>query len=342
MLTVVIAGIIIALLFDFLNGMNDAANSIATIVSTKVLSPGLAVLWAAFWNFAAFFIFGIHVANTIGKGIIDPYIVNPQLILSALIGAVIWVWVCTHYGLPISVSHALIGGMIGPAWFVFGSNALVTTGILKIALFIVLSPLIGSILSFIMMTLTLWIFKSKNPFKVEGTFKVMQLFSSAVFSLGHGGNDAQKTMGIIAILLFSVSGTNSFIDTYLYENTGEFHVPFWLIITCYSVIALGTITGGWKVIRTLGDGLAKLKPVQGFCAETAGAMTLIGTALGGIPVSTTHTITGSIIGVGLTKGVSSVKWATAKNIVAAWVLTIPATLIISGLIYLFISSVFMA
>lgn len=342
MLTVVIAGIIIALLFDFLNGMNDAANSIATIVSTKVLSPGLAVLWAAFWNFAAFFIFGIHVANTIGKGIIDPHIVNPQLILSALIGAVIWVWVCTHYGLPISVSHALIGGMIGPAWFVFGSNALVATGILKIALFIVLSPLIGSLLSFIMMTFTLWIFKNKNPFKVEGIFKVMQLFSSAVFSLGHGGNDAQKTMGIIAILLFSVSGTNSFIDTYLYENTGEFHVPFWLIITCYSVIALGTITGGWKVIRTLGDGLAKLKPVQGFCAETAGAMTLIGTALGGIPVSTTHTITGSIIGVGLTKGVSSVKWATAKNIVAAWVLTIPATLIISGLIYLFISSVFMA
>lgn len=342
MLTVVIAGIIIALLFDFLNGMNDAANSIATIVSTKVLSPGLAVLWAAFWNFAAFFVFGIHVANTIGKGIIDPNIVNPQLILSALIGAVVWVWVCTHNGLPISVSHALIGGMIGPAWFVFGSDALVATGILKIALFIVLSPLIGSLLSFIMMSLTLWVFKKKNPLKVEGIFKVMQLFSSAVFSLGHGGNDAQKTMGIIAILLFSVSGTNSFIDTYLYDNTGEFHVPFWLIITCYSVIALGTITGGWKVIRTLGDGLAKLKPVQGFCAETAGAMTLIGTALGGIPVSTTHTITGSIIGVGLTKGAASVKWATAKNIVAAWVLTIPATLVISGLIYLFISSVFMA
>lgn len=340
MLTIVIAGIIIALLFDFLNGMNDAANSIATIVSTKVLSPGVAVLWAAFWNFAAFFIFGIHVANTIGKGIIDPNIVNPQLVLSALIGAVIWVWVCTHYGLPISVSHALIGGMIGPAWFVFGTDALVLTGILKIALFIVLSPLIGSVLSFMMMSITLLIFKRKHPLKVERTFKVMQLFSSAIFSLGHGGNDAQKTMGIIAILLFSVSGTNSFIDTYLYNNTGEFHVPMWLIISCYSVIALGTITGGWKVIKTLGDGLAKLKPVQGFCAETAGALTLIGTALGGIPVSTTHTITGSIIGVGLTKGVASVKWATAKNIVAAWILTIPATLIISGLIYLFISAVF--
>lgn len=340
MLTVVIVAILIALLFDFLNGMNDAANSIATIVSTKVLSPGAAVMWAAFWNFAAFFIFGVHVANTMGKGIVDPNVINPTLILSALIGAVIWVWVCTHYGLPISVSHALIGGLIGPVWFVYGTDALFATGIYKIGLFIVLSPLIGAVLSFMMMSLTMLVFKKKHPLKVEGIFKVMQLFSSAIFSLGHGGNDAQKTMGIIAILLFSVSGTNSFIDTYLYANTGEFHVPLWLTITCYSVIALGTVTGGWKVIKTLGDGLAKLKPVQGFCAETAGALTLIGTAVGGIPVSTTHTITGSIIGVGLTKGIASVKWATAKNIVAAWVLTIPATLVISGLIYLLLSTIF--
>jgi len=340
MLTIVIVAIFIALLFDFLNGMNDAANSIATIVSTKVLSPGVAVLWAAFWNFAAFFIFGVSVANTMGKGIVDSSVVNPQLILSALIGAVMWVWVCTHYGLPISVSHALIGGLIGPVWFTYGSGALITTGIFKIGLFIVLSPLIGAVLSFIMMSITMLIFKKQHPLKVEGIFKVMQLFSSAVFSLGHGGNDAQKTMGIIAILLFSVSGTNSFIDTYLYANTGEFHVPLWLTITCYSVIGLGTISGGWKVIKTLGDGLAKLKPVQGFCAETAGALTLIGTAVAGIPVSTTHTITGAIIGVGITKGVASVKWATAKNIVAAWVFTIPATLVISGLIYLLIDSVF--
>jgi len=340
MLTIVIVAIFIALLFDFLNGMNDAANSIATIVSTKVLSPGVAVLWAAFWNFAAFFIFGVSVANTMGKGIVDSSVVNPQLILSALIGAVLWVWVCTHYGLPISVSHALIGGLIGPVWFTYGSGALITTGIFKIGLFIVLSPLIGAVLSFIMMSITMLIFKKQHPLKVEGIFKVMQLFSSAVFSLGHGGNDAQKTMGIIAILLFSVSGTNSFIDTYLYANTGEFHVPLWLTITCYSVIGLGTISGGWKVIKTLGDGLAKLKPVQGFCAETAGALTLIGTAVAGIPVSTTHTITGAIIGVGITKGVASVKWATAKNIVAAWVFTIPATLVISGLIYLLINSVF--
>jgi PiT family inorganic phosphate transporter len=340
MLTIVIVAIFIALLFDFLNGMNDAANSIATIVSTKVLSPGAAVLWAAFWNFAAFFIFGVSVANTMGKGIVDSSVVNPQLILSALIGAVMWVWVCTHYGLPISVSHALIGGLIGPVWFTYGSGALITTGIFKIGLFIVLSPLIGAVLSFIMMSITMLIFKKQHPLKVEGIFKVMQLFSSAVFSLGHGGNDAQKTMGIIAILLFSVSGTNSFIDTYLYANTGEFHVPLWLTITCYSVIGLGTISGGWKVIKTLGDGLAKLKPVQGFSAETAGALTLIGTAVAGIPVSTTHTITGAIIGVGITKGVASVKWATAKNIVAAWVFTIPATLVISGLIYLLIDSVF--
>jgi PiT family inorganic phosphate transporter len=334
MLTIVIIAIIVALLFDFLNGMNDAANSIATIVSTKVLSPTAAVLWAAFWNFAAFFIFGVHVANTMGKGIVDPNVVNPYIILSALAGSVVWVWICTHYGLPISVSHALIGGLIGPVWFTHGSSALITTGIIKIGIFIVLSPLIGMLLSFIFMALTMRIFKRKHPLKIEGLFHGLQLFSSAIFSLGHGGNDAQKTMGIIAILLYSVAGSNDFISSYLYDPLTGFHVPLWLTITCYSVIALGTITGGWKVIKTLGDGLAKLKPVQGFCAETAGAATLIGTALGGIPVSTTHTITGSIIGVGITKGFKSVRWATAKNIVGAWIFTIPATVILSGLIYL--------
>lgn len=333
MLAIVLIGVVLALLFDFLNGMNDAANSIATIVSTKVLSPTAAVFWAAFWNFAAVFLFGIHVANTMGKGIVDPSVVNPYLILSALVGAVVWVYFCTHYGMPISVSHALIGGLIGPVWFVFGGDSLFATGIIKIAMFIVLSPLIGMILGFFMMALTMRIFKKSHPKKVEGTFKVLQLFSSAVFSLGHGGNDAQKTMGIIAMLLFSVAGTNEFIGQYLYDPSKDFHVPMWLIMTCYSVIALGTITGGWKVIRTLGDGLAKLKPVQGFSAETAGAMTLIGTAFLGIPVSTTHTITGSIIGVSVTKGFASVRWATAKNIVYAWIFTIPATLLISGTIY---------
>jgi len=339
MLTIVIIAIVVALLFDFLNGMNDAANSIATIVSTRVLSPTAAVLWAAFWNFAAFFIFGVHVANTIGKGIVDPNVVNPYIILSALSGSVIWVYACTKLGMPISVSHALIGGLIGPVWFTHGTSALIGTGILKIGIFIVLSPLIGSILGFIMMAITLFIHKNKHPLKVEKRFKVMQLFSSAIFSLGHGGNDAQKTMGIIAMLLFSVAGSNEFIAKYLYEPGVGFHVPLWITITCYSVIALGTITGGWKVIRTLGDGLAKLKPVQGFCAETAGALTLIGTALTGIPVSTTHTITGSIIGVGMTKGVATVKWATAKNIVGAWIFTIPASLLISGLIYVVIDAI---
>ncbi len=333
MLTIVLIAIGLALLFDFLNGMNDAANSIATIVSTKVLSPTAAVCWAAFWNFAAFFIFGVHVANTMGKGIVDPNVVNPYVILSALIGSVIWVYACTHFGMPISVSHALIGGLIGPVWFTHGTSALVATGIFKIGLFIILSPLIGTILSFIIMAITMRIFKNRHPLKVEKTFHFMQLFSSAIFSLGHGGNDAQKTMGIVSILLFSVAGSSDFIN-YLYTPGIGFHVPLWITITCYSVIALGTITGGWKVIKTLGDGLAKLKPVQGFCAETAGAITLIGTGFAGIPVSTTHTITGAIIGVGMTKGISSVKWATAKNIVGAWIFTIPATLLISGLMYL--------
>jgi len=334
MLTIVLIGVVLALVFDFLNGMNDAANSIATIVSTKVLSPTAAVLWAAFWNFAAYFIFGLGVAKTVGSGIVDTSIINEYLILAALIGAVVWLFICTKMGLPISVTHALIGGLIGPAWFYHGASALIASGIFKIVIFIVLAPLIGMLLGFAMMALTMAIFKRKHPLKVEGHFKVLQLFSSAIFSLGHGGNDAQKTMGIIAVLLFSVAGTNEFVAHYLFDPAKGFHVPGWLIITCYTVIALGTITGGWKVIKTLGDGLAKLKPVQGFCAETAGALTLIGTAVSGIPVSTTHTITGAIIGVGVTKGFASVRWATAKTIVSAWILTIPATLIISGLIYL--------
>ena len=307
MLTIVLLAIVIALLFDFLNGMNDAANSIATIVATRVFSPTMAVCWAAFWNFAAIFIFGVSVAHTMGEGIVDPSKINEYLILAALIGSVIWVWLCTHFGMPISVSHALIGGLIGPVWFTFGGDALVAS--------------------------TMLVFHKKHPMKVEGLFKGLQLFSSAIFSLGHGANDAQKTMGIIAILLYSVAGSNTFVSDYLYENTGEFHVPVWLIVTCYSVIALGTIIGGKKVIKTLGDGLARLKPVQGFCAETSGALTLMGTAVLGIPVSTTHTITGSIIGVGITKGVASVRWATATNIVAAWIFTIPATIVMSGLVY---------
>jgi inorganic phosphate transporter, PiT family len=334
MLTVVLIAVAIALLFDFLNGMNDAANSIATIVSTKVLTPTAAVFWAAFWNFVAVFIFGVSVASTMGKGIVEASIINEWVILAALMGSAIWVWLCTHFGMPISVSHALIGGLIGPVWFGFGGSYLIGAGILKIAIFIVLSPLIGMILGFFMMCITMLLYKKQTPNDVEGHFKKMQLFSSAIFSLGHGANDAQKTMGVIAILLFSAAPANPFINDFLYSVDSGFHVPLWLMITCYSVIAAGTITGGWKVIKTLGDGLAKLRPVQGFCAETSGALTLIMTAVLGIPVSTTHTITGSIIGVGITKGIASVKWATAKNIVAAWLLTIPASLVMSGVLYM--------
>jgi inorganic phosphate transporter, PiT family len=322
LLTVVIITIGIALLFDFLNGMNDAANSIATIVSTKVLSPRAAVAWAAFFNFAAVAIFGVHVATTIGKGIVNPDIIDQYFILSALIGAVLWTHYCTHFGLPISVSHALIGGMIGPAIVSGGMKYLVMSGIIKVLVFIVLSPVIGFLLGHIMMVITMHLFKRTTPRRVDSLFRVMQLLSSAVFSLGHGSNDAQKTMGIIAVLLYSTKMIGP-----------EFYVPVWVIFAAYSAIALGTLMGGWKVIRTLGVGLTDLKPVHGFCAETAGAITIIGASLFGIPVSTTHTVTGSIMGVGATKRLSAVRWNLAGHIVWAWVLTIPCTMLVSALIY---------
>ncbi len=323
---VIITAIVIALLFDFLNGMNDAANSIATVVSTKVLSPLFAVIWAAFFNFVAVFFFGVHVATTIGRGIVDPAVINEYVIIGALIGSVIWVYTCTHFGMPISVSHALIGGLIGPALIKGGTSVLLPAGITKVLVFIVLSPLIGIILGFLIMVLTMLVFRKTSPRQVDSLFRYLQLASSAIFSLGHGSNDAQKTMGIITVLLFSTG------------NLGpEFHVPTWVIFACYGSIALGTLSGGWKVIKTLGVGLTSLKPVQGFCAETAGAITIIGSTFAGIPVSTTHTITGSIMGVGMTKGLSSVRWNIATNIVLAWVLTIPGTMILSGSIYYLIS-----
>ncbi len=325
MLSIVIITIGIALMFDFLNGMNDAANSIATIVSTKVLPPLIAVLWAAFFNFVAVFFFGLHVANTIGKGIVDPSILNEFIILGGLIGAVIWVFACTKLGMPISVSHALIGGLMGPAIVAGGTHVIIASGLTKVLVFIVLSPLIGIILGYFLMILTMFIFKNKHPRKVDSLFRVMQLVSSAVFSIGHGSNDAQKTMGIIAVLLFSTGRLGP-----------EFYVPTWVIFACYSTISLGTLAGGRKVIKTLGTSLTHLKPVQGFCAETAGAITIIGSTLGGIPVSTTHTITGSIMGVGLTKRVTAVRWGIATNIILAWIFTIPATMVLSGGIYLLI------
>jgi len=305
--------------------MNDAANSIATVVSTKVLTPNQGVAWAAFWNFAAVFIFGVHVAKTIGKGIVDSHVIDEYVVLSALIGAILWVYTCTHFGLPISVSHSLIGGLIGPALLIGGTKVLISSGIIKVALFIFLSPIIGFFLGYLIMVATMWLFRKRSPRKVDGIFRVMQLVSSAVFSLGHGSNDAQKTIGIITILLFSTG--------YL---QGEFHVPTWVIFASYITIGAGTLAGGWKVIKTLGTSLTHLKPVQGFCAETAGALTVIGSTLGGIPVSTTHTITGSIMGVGSVKRLSAVRWGVAGNIVLAWVLTIPACIVMSGGTYLII------
>lgn len=326
MLSIVIIAIVIALMFDFLNGMNDAANSIATIVSTKVLPPLVAVAWAAFFNFVAVFFFGVHVATTIGKGIVEPSVINEYIILAALIGAVAWVYACTQMGLPISVSHALIGGLIGPALMVGGKSVLISAGIIKVTLFIVLSPVIGLVLGYLLMIFTMTIFRHQAPMKVNNLFRGLQLVSSAIFSIGHGSNDAQKTMGIIAILLFSTGRIGP-----------EFHIPYWVIIACYSTISLGTLIGGWKVIKTLGLSLTDLKPVHGFCAETAGAITIIGSSLAGIPVSTTHTITGSIMGVGMTRRLSAVRWGVARKIVMAWIFTIPGTMAISAGIYYVIS-----
>ncbi|HEY4716727.1 MAG TPA: inorganic phosphate transporter [bacterium] len=312
----------IALIFDFYNGMNDAANSIATVVSTKVLTPKLAVAWAAFFNFVAAFGFGVKVATTIGKGVIDPLIVNEYLILSALIGAILWTAIATHIGMPISVSHSLVGGMIGAAIAKTGTSAIITTGLNKILLFILLSPFLGFILGVTFMVITLWIVHRQAPSKVDKHFRILQLFSAAGYSLGHGTNDAQKTMGIIAVLLFS-SG-------YLGQN---FHVPFWLVLLCHFFIAMGTMIGGWRVIKTLGLNVTKLKPIGGFCAETASAFTLLFTALAGIPVSTTHTITGAIIGVGSTVRLSAIRWGIARNIIMAWIFTIPFTALAAWIVY---------
>ena len=328
MLTMVIIIIFLALLFDFLNGMNDAANSIATIVSTGVLSPKLAVLWAAFFNFIAAFGFGVHVATTIGKGIVDVNIVNEYLILSALIGAIVWTDLCTRFGLPISVSHALIGGLAGAGIAKAGFAALVVSGISKVAIFIFLSPLIGMVMGYFLMVIVLWAVRKKAPNRVDRSFRVGQLISSAAFSLGHGTNDAQKTMGIIALVLY----TGGFLgDT--------FYVPTWVILSAHAAIGLGTYFGGWRVVRTLGMKLTHLRPIGGFCAETAAATLLFGTAAAGIPVSTTHTIAGGIMGVGSTRRLSAVRWGIAGKIVWAWVLTIPASAAVAMGVYYLVEAI---
>jgi PiT family inorganic phosphate transporter len=323
MLTLTIFIIAVALLFDFLNGMNDAANSIATVVSTRVLSPRMAVAWAAFFNFVAAFGFGVHVANTIGRGIVDPAVVDPTLILAALVGAVVWTHACTRWGLPISVSHARIGALAGAGLAKGGPDAIIASGFNKVAIFIVLSPLIGMVLGTGLMIAVHWLLRRANPFRAERWFRVGQLLSSAAFSLGHGTNDAQKTMGIIAVLLFT---TGHLGDT--------FYVPWWVILSAHAAIGLGTLMGGWRVVHTMGVKLTDLRPMGGFCAETSGALTLIGTALFGIPVSTTHTIAGAIMGVGATRRLSAVRWGVAGRIVGAWVLTIPTSALVAAIAYL--------
>jgi len=314
--------IILALLFDFLNGMNDAANSIATIVSTRVLTPRFAVAWAAFFNLVAAFGFGVGVAKTIGKGVVSPEILSLWFVLAVLFGAIGWTYTCTKLGLPISVSHALVGGIIGAGLVKGGVKVLVMKSIIKITAFIILSPLIGFFLGIFFSIVTTWTFRRWSPWRVDRLFRAGQLLSSALFSLGHGANDAQKTMGIIVMVLVA-SGWQE-----------GFHVPLWVILSCHVAIALGTLLGGWRVVKTMGMRVTKLVPVSGFCAESAAAASIIGSSLGGIPVSTTHTITGGIIGVGSLRRLSAVKWGVAGNIFVAWVLTLPGSALISALAYL--------
>ena len=320
--------ILVALTFDFLNGFHDAANSIATVVSTRVLSPQKAVLWAAFFNFVAAFVLGTHVAKTMGKGMIDLQVVTQEVILAGLIGAITWNLVTWYYGLPVSSSHALIGGYAGAAVAKAGPRAILLSGWSKTLVFIVLAPLMGAFLGFFLMVSVTWIFRRWHPFRLDQLFRRLQLVSAGLYSLGHGGNDAQKTMGIITGLLVS-SGL-----------LAKFEVPLWVVLISHAAIALGTMFGGWRIVKTMGTKITKLQPFGGFCAETSGAITLIMTTLLGIPVSTTHTITGAIIGVGATRRLSAVKWGVAGTIVWAWVLTIPLSAAVSAVMYLALRPLF--
>jgi PiT family inorganic phosphate transporter len=314
--------ILLALAFDFMNGFHDAANSIATVVSTGVLKPQHAVLFAAFFNFVAIFFFQLKVAATVGKGIVDPGIVDHYVVFGALIGAISWNIITWYYGLPSSSSHALIGGIIGATIAKAGAGALIASGIWKVVVFIFVSPLMGFVLGGLLMVAVAWIFRRTTPWRVDRWFRRMQLVSASLYSLGHGGNDAQKTIGIIWMLLIA-SGALAASDP----------VPAWVIVSCYVAIAAGTMFGGWRIVKTMGQKITKLKPVGGFCAETGGAITLfIATGLG-IPVSTTHTITGAIVGVGSTRKVSAVRWGVAGTIVWAWIFTIPASAFIAGVFY---------
>lgn len=317
-----LALILLALAFDFINGFHDAANSIATVVSTRVLSPRVAVFWAAFFNFIAFLVFELHVANTMGTGIIQLSVVDSEIIAAALIGACVWDLLTWYVGLPTSSSHALIGGLIGASLVKTGPQALVWQGIINTSVFIVLAPILGLVLGLAMGIGVHWSFRYWSPGRVNSLFRKGQLISAALYSLGHGGNDAQKTMGIITGLLFSAGLLGQ-----------EFYVPLWVVLSSHAAMALGTFFGGWRIVKTMGQKITKLKPVDGFCAETGGAITLFSTAAFGIPVSTTHTITGSIVGVGSLRRLSAVRWGVAGQVVWAWIFTIPASAFISSICY---------
>ena len=313
--------IALALAFDFTNGFHDAANSIATVVSTRVLSPRWAVVWAAFFNFVAFMVFGVHVAKTIAKGTVDPAVVTPGIVLAALLAALAWNLLTWWFGLPTSSSHALIGGFVGSAVVSAGPKAVVVAGVSKTVAFIVISPMVGLVLGALSMLAVSWIFRRSTPRGVDSLFRRLQLASAAMFSLGHGSNDAQKTAGIITALLYSTG--------YL---KGDFQVPFWVIVASYGAIGLGTLSGGWRIVETMGMRITRLQPVGGFCAETAGALTLFGASALGVPVSTTHTITGAIVGSGVSayRRLSAVKWGVASRIVWAWVVTMPAAALLAA------------
>ncbi len=321
-LPVLIALIAVALAFDFLNGLHDAANSIATIVSTRVLRPQYAVAWAAFFNFIAFLFFGLHVANTLGTGIVAADVVDPRLVFGALMGAIIWNLITWALGIPSSSSHALVGGLVGAGIAKAGISVIVWRGLVPTVVAIAGSPLIGFFLALMLVLLLSWLFVRATPFAVDRTFQRLQFVSASLYSLGHGGNDAQKTMGIIAVLLYSQGHLGA-----------HFYVPFWVVIACQIAMALGTLIGGWRIVKTMGSKITRLTPMQGFCAEAGGSVTLFAATWFGIPVSTTHTITGSIIGVGAARKVSAVRWAVANNIMIAWIITIPAAGVIAALFY---------
>lgn len=329
-LWVVVLLVVLALAFDFMNGFHDAANSIATVVSTGVLKPGQAILFAAFFNIVAIFVFHLSVAATVGKGIVDPGVVDTHVVFGALLGAITWNVITWYYGIPSSSSHALIGGIVGAVIAKSGAGSLVSSGILKTVVFIFVSPVLGFVLGSLMMVAVAWIFRRTRPSKVDKWFRRLQLVSAGAYSLGHGGNDAQKTIGLIWMLLIATG----------YVAANSTAPPGWVVVSCYTAIGLGTMFGGWRIVKTMGQRITKLKPVGGFCAETGGAITLFLATWLGIPVSTTHTITGAIVGVGSTQRASAVRWGVAGNIVWAWIFTIPASAFVAAVAYWISLSIF--